>query len=247
MSDQEPLSADRAALRARLLQDYMRGRLINEAFSADHISPTDMDRLWAAGWRHFGCDFFRYNFQVNDLFYDYIVALRIALVDFRLSRAQRRTLRANADLTVQFAPAQLDDERRALFAQHAARFADYAPTGLDAIVSTQPASVPCRCVELTARDAHGQLLALSYLDVGAAAVSSVYAVFAPAAEARRLGIFTMLCELRYAAAQGMAYYYHGYATVGPSRYDYKRCFHGLQQSRFDGAWRPVARTCPGSV
>ena len=35
----------------------------DEAFICDSVPAEIMDRLWAAGWRHFGSYFFRYSTQ----------------------------------------------------------------------------------------------------------------------------------------------------------------------------------------
>jgi arginine-tRNA-protein transferase len=53
-------------------------------------------------------------------------------------------------------------------------------------------------------------------------------MFEPAHSARGLGIFTLLQELEWARSAGMRYAYPGYATVGPSHYDYKKQFRGLE-------------------
>jgi arginyl-tRNA--protein-N-Asp/Glu arginylyltransferase len=82
-----------------------------------------------------------------------------------------------------------------------------------------------------------RMVAASFLDLGMAAVSSVYGIFDPSESHRSLGIFTMLKELEYAAELGCRMYYHGYACQEPSPYDYKKRFAGLEFYDWEGNWR----------
>ena len=77
-----------------------------------------MDQLWAAGWRHFGESFFRYNVSIDESGVKTITPLRLDLDSFLPSKSQRRVLRRNADLRCEFHPAQLSDEARAMFQRH---------------------------------------------------------------------------------------------------------------------------------
>ena len=86
---------------------------------------------------------------------------------------------------------------------------------METFLSSEPATVPCDCVECRVYDGH-TLVALSVLDLGAGATSSVYGVFDPAFSGRSLGIYTMLKEIEFSQARGCNFYYPGYATVEPS-------------------------------
>jgi arginine-tRNA-protein transferase len=82
-----------------------------------------------------------------------------------------------------------------------------------------------------------ELVALSYLDLGERATSSVYGMFEPAHSRRSLGIYTMLLEIEFSRRRGCAFYYPGYATREPSAYDYKKQFQGLEVLNWEtGAW-----------
>ena len=216
--------------------------IINQAFSAGVVPPVIMDRLWADGWRHFGPQFFRYSIAPEpngDL--AVIRPLRLALARFAPSKSQRRVLRRNADAEIQVVPARVDDEAVALFFRHRERFRHNVPDSLgDFIGLANPATEPCNCVCVEVRLA-ARLIALSYLDCGHEAVSSVYAMFDPEHASRSLGIFTLLKEIEWARSNGKQWLYPGYATAGPGIYDYKKSFAPLQ--RFDwttGTWRELA-------
>jgi len=195
--------------------------LVNEAGQAEYLSPEQMDRLWASGWRHFGRRFFRYSLMWQDEEWKRVVNLRVPLEDWRPSKSQRRTLRRNEDLTVQINGAEPDDEARSLFQTHKQRFRDNVPDHLSDFLGDEPNGCPGPCLQITVKKEES-LLAVSYLDLGLSACSSIYGIFNPEESSRRLGIFTMLQEMLYAKEAGMKHYYLGYGCIESSPYDYKK-------------------------
>ncbi len=207
-------------------------RLINEEFYADFVLPEQMDSLWANGWRHFGTHFFRYNvgFLINDL--RFVLPLRIRLADLIFSKSQRRVFRRNEDLDVSIGPINIDATIQALFDRHKTRFNHAVPESIYNFISRDPADSPCDAKEVRVTK-DGELLAVSYFDVGSNSTSGIYAMFEPANANRGLGIFTMLKEIEYSRQTGREFYYQGYAYQGASFYDYKKRFRGTEA--FD--WR----------
>jgi len=218
--------------------------IINQTFLCDSVPPEIMDRLWATGWRHFGSTFFRYSLSIDENHVRSITPLRVDLPRFELSKSQRRVLRKNEDLRHEFAPATLSMQARLMFQRHKNRFKDNVPDDLDMFLSPHPATVPCECVECRVYEGR-ELIALSYLDIGAESCSAVYGLFEPDHDWRSLGIYTMLRELEYSRERGLRYYYPGYATLEPSPYDYKKQLHGLETLDWDsGDWRRLPRSIP---
>lgn len=216
----------------------------DEGFIAWQVPPAEMDRLWSEGWRHFGPLFYRYaQAQHGGRLMD-VRPLRVDLAHFHPSRSQRRVSRKNADLTVRVQPPHIDDIRRAMFHQHKSRFVENVPDSLEDFLGAEPSIGPCLTLEVALYQKN-RLLAASYMDVGASAVSSIYGFFDPIEESRSLGIATMLAEMAWARDRGCQYYYPGYAYAQPSHYDYKKQFLGLES--FDWhAWRPHPREVVGS-
>lgn len=207
-----------------------------------HASPPEMDARWSQGWRHFGRGFFRYSFSFNeDGSWHRIQPLRMVLADFQPTARHRRILKKNADLTLEIGPATVDPLRESLFLRHRSRFKSNIPESLRVFLpETEAATQPCECQEIRLLSPAGQLLAVSYLDLGAESCSSVYAMFEPEASARSLGICTFLHEIAYAQRTGRRYLYPGYATVEPSHYDYKKTFPALQAYHWrTGTWQPL--------
>ena len=201
-----------------------------------------MDALWSGGWRHFGKLFFRYDRQETDGGQmQKITPLRVRLENWQPSKSQRRVLRRNVDLKWEIVPAALDDELRAMFERHKARFRENIPERLENFLGDAPDAGPCDCRMLRVFEGH-TLLAASFLDVGHRAASSIYAMFEPEASWRSLGIFTMLLELQFALQHNLEFLYPGYATEESSAYDYKKQFRGVEWLDFStGEWRELPR------
>jgi arginyl-tRNA--protein-N-Asp/Glu arginylyltransferase len=213
---------------------------IQETQTLPTAPPAVMDRLWAAGWRHFGREFFRYSLTISDEgTLQVIQPLRMEIAAFRISKSQRRVLRRNSGTEIRIVPAVVDAEREEMFFRHRERFVTNIPDSLRTFMPEEmPASVPCECVSVEVR-AGGQLIAVSYLDVGETAVSSVYAMFEPDHAWRSLGTLTLLAEIEWAARQGKRWLYPGYATVQPSHYDYKKTLRPLTFFDWRGSWREL--------
>ena len=209
---------------------------INEEFYAAQVSPPQLDLLLADGWRHFGEHFLRYNLGIHENKIRRVLPLRIRLNDFTLSKSQRRVLKRNQDLQTVIRPIEITAEKEILFEAHKKRFYHSIPDSLYTFLSYSPANVPCDALEVCVFDQE-KLLAASFFDVGASAVSAVYAMFDPQVTTRSLGIYTMLLTIDYAVKCGKIYYYPGYAYEGNSFYDYKKRFSALESFDWDGNWK----------
>ena len=213
---------------------------IDESAYLMSARPADMDALWERGWRHFGPMFFRYSHTLSGTEVRHVIPLRVDLECFSPSKSQRRVRRKIADLRLQVSPTCLDAERDALFELHKQRFAANVPESLEVFLGPNPNRIPCANSEFTLFDG-SQLIAASYLDLGARSVSSVYGFFHPDHAWRSPGIATMLLEIEYAQQHGYRYYYPGYAFREPSHYDYKKQFAGLEIYDWAGRWLPCQR------
>lgn len=209
--------------------------LINEEFRAETVTPVQYDTLLAGAWRHFGLHFFRYNFGVYENEIRRVMPLRIRLADFTPSKSQRRIFRKNSDLVTEIRPIAISAETHDLFERHKLRFKSGVPNSIYDFIARDAKNSPTELFQLTVCH-DGRLVAASYFDVGEISISSIYAIFDPNEISRSLGIFTMLKEIEYAAANGKSLYYHGYAYEGESYYDYKKRFSELEQFDWKGGW-----------
>ncbi|HEY8900263.1 MAG TPA: hypothetical protein VIM61_07615 [Chthoniobacterales bacterium] len=204
------------------------------------ITPAMLDARLVMGWRHFGTDFFRYNFAFHEGLLCGVVALRLRLDDFCATKSQRRILRRNADLTSRIVPSAHSEEYDRLFDIHRVRFSDNVPASLRDFLSDRPDLVPCcnYALEMRLGDA---LVAVSFFDVSAESTSSVYAMFDPAHGGRSLGNLTLLLEIEQARRLGKRFHYLGYAYTVPSTYDYKKRFRGVEGYDWGRCWTPLPK------
>ena len=218
---------------------------IDEAFFANHVAGLTMDQLWAAGWRHQGSLFFRYDACDMSGGWHRIVPVRIRVADFKMSKSQRRVWRKNADVRWEIGPAIIDEETQRLFTAHRERFTENVPDSIYSFFSIQPHVVPCECISLRAF-LGGKLVASSFMDMGVVSTSSVYAIFDPEYERRGLGTLTLLKEIELTILGGRQHLYPGYATREPSHYDYKKTFSALEGLHWESAqWHPWDGTTEG--
>lgn len=211
--------------------------------NAEHqlIAPETLDARLVMGWRHFGSRFFRSNFAIHEDRLCGIIPLRLRIPEFQPTKSQRRILRRNADLNVQIVPAVLTDESHALFERHKTRFKDNIPESLLDFVDPFPSTIPCDTRSVEVRDTAGQLIAVSYFDLGATTASGVYAMFSPDQNDRSLGVLTLLLEIAFAASLGKSLYYLGYSYTVPSSYDYKYRFQPLEGYDWNIGWKPLTQ------
>lgn len=204
------------------------------------ISPSRLDMRLLTGWRHFGAKFFRYNFSFHNGLLCGVVPLRLRLETFEESKSQRRVRRRNEDLETRIVPAEHNADYDRLFERHKARFVENVPTSLRDFLSDTPAEVPCANMAVEVR-LEGELIAVSFMDIGAESASSVYGVFDPAHSSRSLGIYTILREIEEARAQGKRFHYLGYCYTVSSAYDYKKAFHGVEGYDWETRWIPLPK------
>jgi leucyl-tRNA---protein transferase len=218
----------------------MSGNDQSQSFFCTEASPAAMDRYWAEGWRHFGILFFRYTGAFHDGERFTVLPLRVDLERFAPTRSQKRVLAKNRDTEIRLRPSFVDSEKTELFLRHRRRFRRDAPTALDEFLSPNPASTPCRNVELCVYRG-STLLGVTFLDLGATATSAVYAIFDPAEAKRSLGILMILQSIEFSLRRGYHYYYPGYAYREPFTYDYKKHFTGLEYFDWAGRWLPYVK------
>jgi arginine-tRNA-protein transferase len=216
-----------------MLRDF--SFFINEEFYHAQISPTQLDPLLADGWRHFGEHFTRYNIGFHENELRLVLPLRIRLKDFVMSTSQRRVWKKNQDLQTVIRPIEITAEKEILFEEHKRRFTHSVPDSIYDFLSYTPADVPCKALEVCVYR-EKKLIAASFFDVGATAISAVYAMFDMREHSRSLGIFTMLLTIDYASKNGKNHYYPGYAYEGNSFYDYKKRFSALETFDWKGNW-----------
>jgi leucyl-tRNA---protein transferase len=200
---------------------------MNQACYIRHLAPQELDALLATGWRHFGYYFFRYSHDTFEGVPTDVLPLRIDLQGFELSKKFRKIKSKNRHFTYVIKPIEIDEAKEQLFYNHARKYKRNVPQTIYSFLNySNPATEPIEAVEVSVYDGE-KLIACSFLDIGAEATSSIYAMYDLAYSAYSLGYYTILLEIEYAQKLGKKFYYHGYAHSHATHYDYKKCFPNL--------------------
>lgn len=215
---------------------YLPGRDARFGYVASDfdLSPESYRMLMEQGFRR--CGNWVYRPYCNGC--SACVPVRLPVADFRLTRAQRRVLKRNADVEVHDGIARFDEAQFQLYVKYlAARHPTDSPSTRDEYWSFfGSAWAETRFVEFrTGAD----LLGVAVIDRVPGALSAVYTFFDPAAAVRSPGSLAVLWQISEARRLNFDWVYLGYWIAGCRKMVYKEKFRPLEAyigdrwSRFD--------------
>lgn len=179
-------------------------------------------------------------------------SVRVQVDDFTLSRTFRRTMAANADLSVQAVdPLAMEEHYYLLKSYLGERHAGggMASMGvLDFVSMVEDTTIDTQIVEYRLPPepgaAVGALAACALTDLMSDGLSMVYSFFDPAHPTRSgLGTFIIMDHIRQAAAAALDYVYLGYWIEGCERMSYKTRFRPIERLTTRG-WKSVEASEP---
>ncbi len=167
------------------------------------------------------------------------ISVRINVDDFSPSRSQRRNLKTNSDLILDYHDARLNDEHFALYKKYMA-FRHPGSSMDDDIpehyVRMMRASW-CNTRLIEIRDKN-KLLAVAINDMLTDGVSAVYTFFDPDESKRGLGIYAILQQIEIAKQTNKSFVYLGYWIEQCEKMAYKNNYSALEY--FNGhRWLPT--------
>lgn len=207
-----------------------------------HIDGRRAQSLQHRGFRRSGIHFYRPACPSCNQ----CVPVRVPAATFCPNRAQRRTIKRNADLSVRLLAARFVEEHYQLYEHYlAARHADGGmidDLSRDSYRNFLLAAWGGETGLLELRQ-DKRLLAVAVCDLLADDLSAVYTFYDPEHSARSLGTFTILTQLAWARRQGWQALYLGYWIANCRKMAYKAQFRPLQV--WDGqGWHTVAPDQP---
>ena len=203
-----------------------------EYFYANNLDGTDLDELLRLGWRKFG----EYYFRPSCGSCRRCIPLRVLVQEFKPTKTQRRVMRKCAGLMVRFGGLDYRDEIFDIYRDHSrTRFGmESSPEEFFATFYTK--SCPAMQSEYFLDE---KLIAAGFIDISTDSLSSVYFAYRTAYERYRLGTYSVLKEVEYAAIKGLKYYYLGYYVRDNRSMAYKNHFH--PNEKFDWESREWVR------
>ncbi|HYD31555.1 MAG TPA: arginyltransferase [Azospirillaceae bacterium] len=170
------------------------------------------------------------------------VPVRIPVAEFDYSRAFRRVIRRNADLSVVEVPAVASSEQFRLFAAYQMSRhgdSDMARMGyVDYTAMVEEGRADTCLFEV--RDDTQRLVGAILTDRLADGFSAVYSFFDTKADQRSLGTFMILSLVERAREEGLPHVYLGYWIENSRKMSYKRRFQPLEALCRDGWVRLAA-------
>lgn len=189
-----------------------------------YLDAARFAELLRRGWRRFGRVVFRPACQHCSQ----CRSLRVRVPEFQPSKSQRRALKRNSDVRLVVRPPQVSAEHVRLFNDYHADMQNRRgwpanPIDEDRYEDEFLGGRPAFGREFAYyRD--DRLIGIGLVDVVAEAASSVYFYHDPAWRPLGPGTFSMLQELRFAAAAGLQHHYLGYWVSACPSMQYKATY-----------------------
>lgn len=238
------------ARREHIVQDalepcpYLEGRVCRTPlrWQRRDLSPAELDERLAAGDRRVG----RMLYRTMCPSCSACEPLRVPVADFQPTRAQRRVLNKNKDVTVEVGPAAFSAEKLELHRRHKQeRGLDSGGPPLQREGYEGWFVHSCaQTVEMIYR-VDGRMIGVGIVDLGERDASSVYFFFDPEEHRRSLGVFSVLMELAWLRAQGGRYLYLGLYVEDCRHLVYKAGYAPHERLR-GGAWLRTEAARPPS-
>jgi len=211
--------------------DYLPGEETRSLVVIDEeaLSPRAYEFLLAQGFRRSGTHAYRpWCSRCRQC-----VAARIPVANFQPNRAQRRILKANADLEARWRVADaLDDEQWALYHRYLqGRHGESDMARADRDESNDflfSFWADTRLLELRLA---GRLVAVAVTDVQPRSLSAFYTFFDPELARRSLGTYALMRQVQEAHRQGRSWLYLGYWIAPCRKMSYKGNFLSLEVRR----------------
>lgn len=199
-----------------------------EYFFATAVGGAELERLLSAGWRKFGYYYFRPSCRECRK----CIPVRIPVDNFKPSKSQRRILRKNTDIRVEFRELVFSEEIYNIYREHSlTRFGQVSDLD-EFLFSFYQQSCPALQSEYYIDDT---LKAVGFLDISSSGISTVYYTYRDQLSKRGPGIFSILKEIEFTRSMELNYYYLGYYVPGCSRMEYKAKFSPLEVYSWDDA------------
>jgi arginine-tRNA-protein transferase len=162
--------------------------------------------------------------------------IRVPTHSFMPSKAQRRSIRRNADLKVEVIEPTPTREKFELYQRYVMNWHRHEKPSTWEEYSDFLYQYPSTSIEFIYR-LEGAVIAAGLCDVCEVSLSSVYFYFEPQWSSRSLGTFGALVEIDWAASHNIPHYYLGYLVRDCSAMSYKTNFRPYELLGMDGTWR----------
>jgi arginine-tRNA-protein transferase len=202
-----------------------------ENFLAPSLRSQDIDRLLAAGFRHFGSYYFRPVCAACSR----CVPLRVKAQRFVPTRSLRRVLAKNHDLSITVGSPVPSERSYELYRKHQLRFEHRSSSTYEQYVRSF-FSPTFGNIQMSVFEG-GELVSVLHLDVTSISVSAVYCYYDTDLPGRSLGTYSVTRALLLAREWEVSNAYLGYLVEGNRHMMYKSRYRPNEILVRDG-WVP---------
>lgn len=199
-----------------------------ENFLAPSLGSRELDRLLAAGFRHFGSYYFRPVCEACQR----CVPIRVNSRRFEPARTLKRILRSNQDLMVTVGTPSPSERSYSLYRRHQLRFEHRSSSTYEQYVRSFFS--PTHGNTQVSVFLEGTLVSVLHLDVTSVSVSAVYCYYDTDHSDRSLGTYSILQALTLAQEWAVDRVYLGYVVEGNRHMMYKSRYRPNQILTEDG-------------
>ncbi|MCF8721094.1 arginyltransferase [Nitrospina gracilis] len=204
-----------------------------EEYLLEDISEVEFDYMLAHGMRHFG----EYYFRPRCGTCHECVPIRVRVDEFRMTRSQKRALKACEGIEIRMGLPQFTKQKFRLYLEHKKRFhalqddvEDEQNFRLSFYVNT-PFGMEFEYYY------NGDLVGVALADVTQRSFSAIYTFYTNPAPQMSLGTFSVLKQIQLCQRRGIAYYYMGYFISHNHSLAYKANFRP-NEIYVNNQWKP---------
>ena len=231
-----------------MLQQYYLASMFAEKHYPEIISPEQLDAYLGRAWYRMGQTIFTTHFLCFGRNYYSALWIRLSLEGYAFRKSLRKVMRKNENrFQTIVRRGYIDIEKEKLYQYYKSSFNGLlAPTLKDSLLDGEEFNI-YNTYEVAVYDG-GELIALSYFDLGLESAASIMGIYHPAYSNYSLGIYTMLKEVEFAMEANLKYFYPGYVVPGYPRFDYKLRIGAVDYYQLSSAsWQPYANLKPEDI
>ncbi len=211
------------------------GYFEGHAFTSEHymigsIDNDDLDSLLEAGYRHFGCYFFR---PVCTHCHR-CVPIRVLLPGYKFPRSARRLFNRNSRFRTEVTEPRPSGEAFELYRLHKKRFGEISMEHYDQFVESFFYHFSSS-YQLSVFDGD-KLICVSHFDMTDFALSAIYCYFDDTYAKNSLGSFAIYKEIELGLQNSLQYLYLGYFIRENRHMSYKANYRPNQVCLREGKW-----------
>lgn len=219
--------------------------MFTEKHFPSSVSGEELDNYLENAWYRMGQSIFTCHFLFFEEKLFSPIWTRLPLDGYAFRKRLRKLMGRNEQLfRTCVRPAQLDDEKEALFQVYKNNFNGRLSPTLKICLQDNFDFNIFATYEIAIYHGH-KLVAYSFFDLGKHSLASIKGVYDPAYEKFSLGFYTMLREIQYGQELGFKYYYPGYIVPGFPRFDYKTRIGKEEEVQYfnlkQHAWLPLTK------